>query len=120
MLSIKRQKLFLTNIEQLTPHHKKSPKSPIIIIVCTHCRTVCGKIGSHAKYIIILKYRNYVTSDTFCNMGNVLKNASSDMFKSLYYIFRSYFDGILVIFEDDKSGYFLSNFKTHKVAPKAE
>ena len=32
-------------------------KSPIIIIVCNHRRTI-WKIGSHVKYVILLKYRN--------------------------------------------------------------
>ena len=33
-------------------------KSLIIINVCIHRRTLC-KIGSHAKYVILLKYRDY-------------------------------------------------------------
>ena len=44
-----------TNIASLT---NKSDKSLIIIIVCFHRRTI-WKIGSHAKYVILLKYRNY-------------------------------------------------------------
>ena len=45
-----------TNIALLT---KRSPKKCLIIInVCIHRRTV-WKIGSHAKYVILLKYRDY-------------------------------------------------------------
>ena len=44
-----------TNIATLT---KKSEKSPIIINVCIHRRTV-WKTGNHAKYVILLKYRDY-------------------------------------------------------------
>ena len=65
VLSIIRQaltSLLLTNIAQLTSQHlqkvKKSEKSLIIINVCIHRRTV-WKIGSHAKYVILLKYRDY-------------------------------------------------------------
>ena len=36
----------------------KSEKSPIIINVCIHRRTV-WKTGSYAKYVILLKYRDY-------------------------------------------------------------
>ena len=41
-----------TNIEILTI------KSPIIINVCIHHKTV-WKIGSHAKYVILPKYRDH-------------------------------------------------------------
>ena len=44
-----------TNIAKLT---KKVRKNLIIINVCINRRTV-WKIGSHAKYIILLKYRDY-------------------------------------------------------------
>ena len=49
-------KYFTTNFATLTK--KKSPKkSPIIINVFIHKRTV-WKIGSLAKYVILLKYRD--------------------------------------------------------------
>ena len=61
VLSIVRQvlaSLLLTNITKLTLQHLqkwKSPKkSPIIINVCIHRRTV-WKTGNHAKYVILLK-----------------------------------------------------------------
>ena len=44
------------NIEKLTKSLIR--KCPKIINVCIHRRTV-WKIGSHAKYVILLKYRDY-------------------------------------------------------------
>ena len=63
VLSIIRQalaSLLLTNIAQLTLQHlhKKVQKIPIIINVCIHRRTV-WKTGNYAKYVILLKYRDY-------------------------------------------------------------
>ena len=46
-----------TNIATLT-NIKKVRKSPIIINVCIHRRTV-WKTGNYAKYVILLKYRDY-------------------------------------------------------------
>ena len=46
-----------TNIATLT-NIKKVRKSPIIINVCIHRRTV-WKTGNFAKYFILLKYRDY-------------------------------------------------------------
>ena len=46
-----------TNIATLT-NIKKVRKSPIIINVCFHRRTV-WKTGNYAKYVILLKYRDY-------------------------------------------------------------
>ena len=46
-----------TNIATLT-NIKKSEKSLIIINVCIHRRTV-WKTGNYAKYVILLKYRDY-------------------------------------------------------------
>ena len=46
-----------TNIATLTKH-KKVRKSPIIINVCIHGRTV-WKTGNYAKYVILLKYIDY-------------------------------------------------------------
>ena len=65
MLSIIRQALAsllltkyrTTNLATLTKINK-SEKSLIIINVCIHRRTVC-KTGSYAKYVILLKYRDY-------------------------------------------------------------
>ena len=48
-----------TNIATLTKINKKSEKSPIIINVCIHRRTV-WKTGNYAKYVILLKYRDYL------------------------------------------------------------
>ena len=49
-----------TNIATLT---QKSPKKSLIITnVCIHRRTV-WKIGSHAKYVILLRYRDYYYYD---------------------------------------------------------
>ena len=45
-----------TNIASFT---KSLQEKCVIIIVCIHWRTI-WKIGSHAKYVILLKYRNYV------------------------------------------------------------
>ena len=45
-----------TNIATLT-NIKKVRKSPIIINVCIHRRTV-WKTGNYAKYVILLKYRD--------------------------------------------------------------
>ena len=39
---------------------KKSETVPIIISVCIHRRTVWN-IGSHTKYVIFLKYREFTT-----------------------------------------------------------
>ena len=64
MLSIIRQalaSLLLTNIAQLTSQHLQKEirkKSPTIINVYIHRRTI-WKIGSHAKYVILLQYRDY-------------------------------------------------------------
>ena len=64
VLSIIRQalaSLLLTNVAQLTSQHLQKEvrkKSLIIINVCIHQRTV-WKTGSHAKYVILLKYRDY-------------------------------------------------------------
>ena len=44
-----------TNIASLK--NKSEKNSPIIIIVCIHRRTV-WKIGSHAYFFILLRYRN--------------------------------------------------------------
>ena len=46
-----------TNIATPT-NIKKVRKSPIIINVCIHRRTV-WKTGNYAKYVILLKYRDY-------------------------------------------------------------
>ena len=46
-----------TNIATLT-NIKKVRKSPIIINVCIHQRTV-WKTCNYAKYVILLKYRDY-------------------------------------------------------------
>ena len=46
-----------TNLATLAKTNK-SEKSPIIINVCIHRRTV-WKTGSYAKYVILLKYRDY-------------------------------------------------------------
>ena len=46
-----------TNIATLT-NKQKVRKSPIIINVCIHRRTV-WKTGNYAKYVILLKYRDY-------------------------------------------------------------
>ena len=46
-----------TNIATLT-NIKKVQKRPIIINVCSHRRTV-WKTGNYAKYVILLKYRDY-------------------------------------------------------------
>ena len=46
-----------TNIATLT-NIKKVRKSPIIINGCIHRRTV-WKTGNYAKYVILLKYRDY-------------------------------------------------------------
>ena len=52
------------NITQLTSQHlqkqksEKKKKSLIMISVCIHQRTV-WKTGSDAKYVILLKYRDY-------------------------------------------------------------
>ena len=46
-----------TNIAILTKI-KKSENSPIIINVCIHRKTV-WKTDNHAKYVILLKYRDY-------------------------------------------------------------
>ena len=50
-------KYLTTNIATLT-NIKKVRKSPIIINVCIHRRTV-WKTGNYAKYVILLKYRDY-------------------------------------------------------------
>ena len=49
-----------TNIATLTK------KSPTMINVCIHWRTV-WKIGSHAKYAILLKYRDYYTPGIYAD-----------------------------------------------------
>ena len=46
-----------TNMAKLT-NIKKVRKSPIIINVCIHRRTV-WKTGNYAKFVILLKYRDY-------------------------------------------------------------
>ena len=66
MLSIIRQALAsllltnyrTTNFATLAKINKSEKKSPIIINVCIHRRTV-WKTGSYAKYVILLKYRDY-------------------------------------------------------------
>ena len=50
-------KCHTTNIATLT-QKKVRKKSPIIINVCIHWRTV-WKTGNHAKYVILLKHRDY-------------------------------------------------------------
>ena len=58
VLSIMRQvlvSLLLATAAQLTSQHTKGP---IIINVCIHRRTV-WMLGSHARYVILLKYRDY-------------------------------------------------------------
>ena len=47
-----------TNFATLAKINKSEKKSPIIINVCIHRRTV-WKTGSYAKYVILLKYRDY-------------------------------------------------------------
>ena len=51
---------FSSNKHRTTITNKKSEKklSPIIINVCIHRRTV-WKTGNYAKYVILLKYRDY-------------------------------------------------------------
>ena len=47
-----------TNFAKLAKNKTSPKKSPIIINVCIHRRTV-WKTGSYAKYVILLKYRDY-------------------------------------------------------------
>ena len=74
---------------------KKSEKSPIIINVCIHRRTV-WKTGSYAKYVILLKYRDYYYYYYYPSQTAEEQLVNSVMFVALI---ASFEDTILLIGE---------------------